>query len=181
MNKKAIDDYKLLLFLIASMWLIEIVNLIFEHQLNNYSLYPREIGNLYGIVSMHFLHWNLSHLISNSVPLLILGFFASHLGKLKEVTFLIMVISGGIVWVFAREGFHAGASGLVMGYWGYLISCAFFERVLKNILIALTTIIIYGGILFSLIDLRQSISFEAHISGFLSGIISAWLWHSKIK
>jgi len=92
-----------------------------------------------------------------------------------------MLLTGMLVWLFARSGGHAGASALVLGYWSYLISCAIFERSFKNILLAIVTIFIYGGLLLSLIDLRSSTSFEGHFFGFVAGIITAWFWRKEIK
>jgi membrane associated rhomboid family serine protease len=181
LNKQAIKDFQFILFLVAFMWILEIINMVMNHSLNNFSIYPRELEKLYGIFTMHFLHWNLTHIISNSLPLLFLGFLVSNLGKTKQVTLVIMLLSGLLVWLFARNGTHAGASALVMGYWGYLISCAIFERSLRSILIAIITIAIYGGIVLSLIDFRASISFEGHLFGFVSGIVSAWIWHKKTR
>ena len=181
MNQKTVSDYRLLLFYAAIIWILEITNLILDHQINRFALQPREISGLPGIITMHFLHWNLVHIISNTIPLLILGFFVCSTGKGVKVTLSIMLISGGLVWLLARNGIHAGASGLVMGYWGYLISNAVFHRSLKNILLAILTILFYGGIVFSLIDFRSNISFEGHIFGFFAGIISAWIWRDKIR
>ena len=178
---KAVNDYKIFLFFIVLIWAIEIVDIVLSYDLRAFALRPREVGSLYGVITMHFLHNGFGHLISNSVPLLILGFFVSALGKMRQVTFLIMLLSGLLVWIFARDGLHAGASGLVMGYWGYLISNAFFHRSFKNISIAIITILIYGGAVFTLLDFRTEISFEGHIFGFLSGITSAWLLAERKK
>ncbi len=178
---KAVNDYKIFLFFIVLIWAIEIVDIVLSYDLRAFALRPREVGSLYGVITMHFLHNGFGHLISNSVPLLILGFFVSALGKMRQVTFLIMLLSGLLVWIFARDGLHAGASGLVMGYWGYLISNAFFHRSFKNISIAIITILIYGGAVFTLLDFRTEISFEGHIFGFLSGITSAWLLADRKK
>jgi membrane associated rhomboid family serine protease len=161
------------------MWLIEIVNLFLGHGLSEYSVYPRRIEKIYGIISMHFLHWGIGHLLSNTIPLLVLGFFVTGVGKFKQVTISIALLSGLLVWLFAREAFHAGASALVLGYWSYLISNAFVEKNFKNSVIALLTIVLYGGMLFSLLDFRQWVSFEGHIFGFLSGIASAWFWRNN--
>lgn len=179
MNKELIKNHQFILFLIAAIWIIEIINLILGHSLNEYSLYPRRVDKLYGIISMHFFHWNLAHVISNSIPLLFLGFFVTSLGKVKEVTFSIMFLCGIFVWLFARNGIHAGASALVMGYWSYLISNAVFQRSFKNILIAVFIIFVYWGLVFSLLDFRKSISFEGHIFGFISGTVSAWIWRKE--
>ncbi|WP_444996157.1 rhomboid family intramembrane serine protease [Aliikangiella sp. IMCC44359] len=181
MNRHVTKNYQFVLFLVAVMWLLEFANIVVSHELNAYALSPRQYEKLPGVITMHFLHWNLTHLISNSVPLLIMGFFVSALGKTKEVTITIMLVSGILVWIFARNGIHAGASGLVMGYWGYLISSTFFERNIRNILIAIITIFLYGGIVFSLLDFRETTSFEGHLFGFSAGLLSAWLWRKRIK
>jgi len=181
LNKQVFKDYQFILWLFSIMWLVEMINLLLGDKLNVLSIYPRVPEKLYGIATMHFFHWNLTHILSNSLPLLFLGFLVSNLGKVRQVTLLIILLSGLMVWLFARNGSHAGASALVIGYWAYLISCAIFERSLKSILIAIVTAVIYGGIVFSLIDFRSSISFEGHMFGFISGIISSWLWHGKIQ
>lgn len=181
MYKQVLKDYKFVLFLVMLMWFIEIINMTISHRLNDFSVIPRVPEKLYGIITMHILHWNMGHIISNTVPFLFLGFLVSSHGLVKQVTLFISLLSGILVWLFARDGIHAGASALVMGYWGYLISCAFFERSLKNALIAIITILVYGSIIFNLLDFRLTVSFEGHIFGFISGVISAWLWHKNVK
>lgn len=180
-SKKALNDYKVILFMIAVMWVLEIANMVFDHRLNYLALVPRQMDSLFGILGMHFLHWSIPHLISNSIPMAILGFLVCINGKGLQVTVSIMLLTGVLVWLFARNGVHAGASGLVLGYWGYLISCAFFERSLRNIVLAIFTIFIYGGIVLSLVDFRESVSFEGHLFGFLAGVVTAWLWRRKGK
>lgn len=177
--RRTFSDYKLILVFIVLIWGVEMVNIALQHNLNEYALRPREVGSLYGVLSMHFLHNGLGHLLSNTIPLLILGFFVSALDKMRQVTFFIMLLSGLLVWVFARAGIHAGASGLVMGYWGYLISNAFFHRSFKNISIAIMTLLIYSGAVFTLLDFRASISFEGHLFGFIAGVVSAWIFSDK--
>lgn len=178
---KAINDFKVVLFVIALMWGLEIANLVFDHQINQLALIPRHVDRLFGIIGMHFLHWSIPHLLANTLPLLVLGFFVCIDGKAGKVTLTIMLLTGILVWLFGRNGVHAGASGLVLGYFGYLLSSAYFERSIKNIILAIITVLIYGGIVISLVDFRDSISFEGHIFGFLAGIISAGMWRRKIK
>lgn len=177
--RRTFSDYKLVVVFVVLIWGVEIVNIALQHNLNEFALRPREVGSLYGVLSMHFLHNSLGHLLSNTIPLLVLGFFVSALDKMRQVTFCIMLLSGLLVWIFARGGLHAGASGLVMGYWGYLISNAFFHRSFKNVSIAIITLLIYGGAVFTLFDFRASISFEGHIFGFVAGVVSAWLFLDK--
>lgn len=179
MDAKAIKDYRLIIFYIAFLWALELVNLTMGHSLNQFGLVPRQPEHLYGILTMHFLHGGLAHLISNSLPLLVLGFLVSANHKAIQVTITIAVMTGTLVWVAARHGNHVGASGLVMGYFGYLLSSAFFQRSFKSFILLAATVIFYGGLVFTLLDFRGWISFEGHIFGFISGIASAKIWHGK--
>ncbi|TQV70963.1 rhomboid family intramembrane serine protease [Aliikangiella marina] len=181
MDTKTIKDYQYLLFFVAIIWLIEFINIYLGHSLNQYGLVPRNFDRLYGVVTMHFLHSGMTHLIANTLPLLVLGFLVSATHKGLPVTGTIAIITGCLVWAAARNGQHVGASGLVMGYFGFLVSSAFFEGSFKNILLMLLTVFLYGGLIFTLIDFRQYISFEGHIFGFISGIASAKIWQKKIK
>ena len=176
MDRRAIKDFKVLLFFVALIWLLELVNSYFGHSLNQFGLVPRSPERLYGVVTMHFLHGNLSHLLANTLPLLVLGFLVCATHKGLQVTMTIALLTGAMVWLAARNGMHIGASGLVMGYFGFLVSRAFFNRRLINIVLMILTIVLYGGLLFTLIDFRGWVSFEGHIFGFLSGIISARIW-----
>lgn len=163
------------------MWVLQIVNQVSNYSLQYLAIVPRQIDSLFGIFTMHFLHWSIPHLISNTLPLAILGCLVCIEGKAVKVTLSIMLLTGLLVWLFARAGSHAGASALVLGYWSYLVSCAFFNRSLKNIFLAIVTILIYGGILLSLVDLRATTSFEGHFFGFVAGILVAWFWRKVIK
>lgn len=173
MNSKDFKDFKALLFIVSVMWIITLTGTVLGEQPKILALIPRQVHSLYAIVSMHFLHWDLKHLIANSLPLLVLGFFVCATGKARQLTMALMIFTGILTWLFARHGAHAGASGLVMGFWGFLITRAFFERSFKNILISLLTIIFYGGIVYSLLDFRAQTSFEGHLFGFIVGVLSA--------
>lgn len=95
-------NYQFVLFLVASMWIIQIINLVLGYSLNEYSLYPRRFDKLYGIITMHFFHWSVPHIISNSIPLLVLGFFVSSHRDVKKITFSIMCLCG-ILYGFLLE------------------------------------------------------------------------------
>ena len=36
----------------------------------------------------------------------------------------VTLVSGALVWIFAREAYHVGASGLVFGYFGGIVARA---------------------------------------------------------
>ncbi|MCX6268538.1 MAG: rhomboid family intramembrane serine protease, partial [Bacteroidetes bacterium] len=98
------------------LWLIKGMDMVFDLELNNYGLYPLEIKGLPGILISPFLHADLAHLFANSVPLLILGSFLFYFYKdiAWMILFLIYLITGIWVWVYARGGVpHIGASGVI--------------------------------------------------------------------
>ena len=92
-----------------------------------------------------------------------------------EVSVVIILVSGIGVWLFGRSGYHVGASGLIFGYFGFLVGRGWYERSISSILIAVITIVLYGGILWGILPTRTGISWEAHVFGLLAGILAARL------
>lgn len=173
--RKDIPGLKFLLYAAALMWAVQVINMFSGYQLAGLAIVPREISHLWGIIFAPFLHWSLGHIIANTLPFLLLGFFVHKAKQLVFVTLFVWFVGGLLVWLFGRDANHAGASGLIMGYFGFLISHAFFTRSLRAIVISVITFAFYGGIFFTLLDFRSHISFEGHIFGFLSGIVAAWM------
>ncbi len=87
----------------------------------------------------------------------------------------VTLVSGALVWIFAREAYHVGASGLVFGYFGVIVARAVIERGITVIAIAIVTVIAYGGILWDVLPLRSHVSFESHVFGLIAGIGVVWL------
>lgn len=170
-------DVQFLLLIISLMWLVAFFDHSLGYSFNSYAILPRQTNGWYGIFSAHFIHWNYQHLLGNTIPMLGMGVLVCASNRNPwhglKVTLLIALLTGSLVWLIARPAAHAGASGLIMGYFGYLLVNAWFEKSVKSLLIAVMTLLIYGGIFYSLIDFRQHISFEAHLFGFLSGLFSA--------
>jgi membrane associated rhomboid family serine protease len=168
----------LLIFgLVLIIWVVELVNLLLGHRLNVFGIHPRTIAGLPGIVLAPFLHTGIGHTLLNTVPLVILGWLVILRGTrvFVEATLLIIVASGVGVWLVGRSGYHVGASGLIFGYFGYLVGRGWYERSLSSILIALVTIVLYGGMLWGLFPVRAGVSWEAHLFGLLGGILAARL------
>ena len=173
--KYQLEGLKWLGGFVLLLWGIEVANIILDRSLLQFGLMPRDLGQWYGIITFPLLHGGIVHLLSNSIPLLILGFLVHQTRELLTVTLFVIFTTGILVWLFGREALHVGASGLVMGYWGYLLSYGYFRRSMQSIIISLLTLIFYGGMVFSLLDFRQHISFEGHIFGFISGVLCAWV------
>ena len=169
---------KLVLGLVALLWLIELLNNFMGHRLNVYGIYPRNPNTLPGIILWPFLHGSMHHLVMNTMPLLVMGYFVALRGYwLFLKSSLIILILGGLgVWVFGRAAYHIGASGLVFGFFGFLISLAIYERSIKTFFIASLIAFYYGGIILGILPMNGYISWEGHLFGLIAGIFAAkWL------
>jgi membrane associated rhomboid family serine protease len=163
--------------LLAVIWGVELVNLMLGHGLASWGILPRSIEGLIGIPLAPFIHANFWHAVSNTVPLIILGGLMLTAGQSRfwEATVLIILVSGALVWVFARGAYHIGASGLVFGYFGVLLARAVFERSVVSLAIAAIVIALYGGLIWGVLPTKSYISFEAHLFGLIAGVTVAWL------
>lgn len=160
---------------------IELINLLTGRILNQFGNLPRDLMSLPGIFIGPLLHGSLWHFTSNIIPLCIFTFLMLQHGTKRfwVVTFWIVFTTGLLVWLFARQAYHVGASGVIYGYFGYLILAGFLAKQLKLILISVLVGLFYGGMIFGILPARPYISWESHLFGFLSGLIAAKLWARK--
>ena len=165
------------LVLIGVIWVVEIANLLTGHVLVSWGILPRSLNGLLGILLAPLIHGGLWHTLSNTVPLALLGTLTLANGRKRfwQTTIAISLLSGALVWLFAREAYHIGASSLVFGYFGAILARAFIERSLSSMAIAFATLVIYGGLLWGLLPLGNHISFEGHLFGFVAGIAVVWI------
>jgi membrane associated rhomboid family serine protease len=157
------------------LWAIEGINQAMGHALNLLGILPRRGEGVSGILLWPLLHGNWSHLMVNTVPFLVLGWFVAIRGGriFMRVTLTITLVTGVCVWVFGRQAYHLGASGLVFGYFGFLIYRGIFERSLSALIVASLTIFYYGGMVVGVLPTAENISWETHLFGLLSGILAA--------
>jgi membrane associated rhomboid family serine protease len=156
----------------AVVWGFSILNFITKNKLSILGIYPRRAAGLIGIPFSPFLHGDFNHLFFNSIPLFILANFVLLSGKtlFYEVSALIIVISGLLTWLFARPGFHIGASSLIMGYWSYVLTLAIYEQSAGAIIVGVVTLYYLGGLFFSLFPSEVKVSWEGHLFGVIAGI-----------
>lgn len=164
---------------IALIWALEIVDLLFlGGALNAYGIRPRSIIGLRGILFAPFLHGGLAHLTANTIPFLTFGWLI----MLREtsdffvVTAVTMITSGLGVWLFGSPyTIHIGASGLIFGYFGFLLLRGYFERSVPAIFLSLVVGLLYGGMIWGVLPLQFGISWQGHLFGFIGGGIAARL------
>ncbi len=161
--------------LLAVLWLIELLNASLGHRLNVFGILPRSLHGLAGIPLAPLLHGSFQHLLVNSVPLAVLGLFvlARGVGRFVYVTAVSVILGGGLVWLAARPALHVGASGLIFGYFGYLLADAWYTPSPRAILIAALTVVLYGGMIVGVMPGDVMVSWESHLAGFVAGIVAA--------
>jgi membrane associated rhomboid family serine protease len=162
--------------LVAVMCAVFIFEVILPGNLSWLGIRPRSITGLIGIPFAPFLHANLSHLSANAIPLAVMAVMVNVLnpGKFISRTILLIIGSGFFTWAISSSGIVIGASGLVFAYWAYLIVNGIRTQRIKDIVMALITIIVYGTLLFSLFQHTAGVSWAGHFSGALAGGLLAW-------
>jgi membrane associated rhomboid family serine protease len=166
--------------LVGLMWFVRIADSVLPGTANVYGIIPRTSIGLRGILFSPFLHGSYQHLISNTIPFIMLGWFVM-LRSVKEfftVSAIVMLASGLGVWFFGAPGVHIGASGVIFGYFGFLLSRAYFERSALSIALSLTVGLLYGSLIWGVLPNQLHISWEGHLFGFIGGVLAA-KWLSK--
>lgn len=175
---------KVPLYLVGSLWIVHILKLSLHLNLGIYGILPREISGIGGIFFAPFIHGSIEHLISNSVPLLILCFLI--LLVYPKIAFqsllLLYILTGLAVWSFARGNvLHIGASGVVYAMVSFVFWTGLFKRNLKSIILALIVIFLYSGYFLGILPNQPGISWESHLFGGLVGIFVAFIMKDAIE
>lgn len=164
---------------VALMWIVELVDIfIFGRKLDLYGIIPRNPIGLRGILFAPFLHGGFSHLISNTIPFLVLGWFVmlQETSDFFVVTSITMLVGGLGVWLLgAPNSVHIGASVLIFGYLGFLLFRGFFERNLPSIFLSILVGFLYGGLVWGVLPSQPHVSWQGHLFGFIGGILAARL------
>jgi membrane associated rhomboid family serine protease len=167
--------------LAALMWVVEIIDLLPGTDLDRWGIRPREIGGLVGILTMPFLHEGFGHLISNTIPFVIMGALiaSSGIARYVTVTVIITAVAGLGTWLTGPDHtIHIGASALVFGYLTYLLSRGLFDRKPTYLLLGLVVLFLYGGVLWGLLP-RPGISWQGHLFGAIGGVVAARVVHAE--
>ena len=176
----------ILAILVGIMWGLELIDLILlGNRLNQLGIHPRSLTGLLGIPFAPFLHGGLRHLIANTFPFITLGWLVM-LRRTEDfwsVSFISMVVGGLGVWLIGGSGtVHIGASGLVFGYLGFLLLRGYFERSFSSIAFSLVILFLYGGLVWGILPWQQrGISWEAHLFGFVGGVLAARLLSKPVR
>ncbi|HEY1133581.1 MAG TPA: rhomboid family intramembrane serine protease [Nocardioides sp.] len=161
---------------VAVLWVLEVVDTLVGNRLDDFGVQPRTDEGLLGILFAPVLHLGFEHLISNTIPLLVLGFVIalSGIGQALAVTGAIWVIGGFGTWLFAPSNTnHIGASVLVFGFIVYLLLRGFFTRRIGQIAVGVVVLVLYGGALWGVLPGQPGISWQGHLFGAIGGGLAA--------
>jgi membrane associated rhomboid family serine protease len=166
------------------MWLIFFIEFNYGIDLSMFSLLPRVGLGLLGVITAPLLHGNLVHLMSNTLPLLVLGvalyFFYGRIGRL--VFLYSYFVPSLLVWIFGRPVFHLGASGLIYSIAFFLFVSGIVRREVKSLIIGIVTAVIYGGLVWGILPTSEAVSWEYHTAGTIVGVSLAIVFRNrKIK
>ena len=159
-------------------WAVKIYERIFNSDLSDWGIFPREWDGIIGIITAPYIHSGYDHLASNSVPLVVLTsmmmFFYSRVAIPSYV--VIQLLTGLAVWLFARPSYHIGASGVVYGLVAFVFWSGIFRRNLRSIVLALIVVILYSGYFYGIVPNKEGVSWESHLFGGMVGIFTAFLF-----
>ena len=167
------------LLIVVVMWVVKIVEVSLNTDFGRYGVTPHTARGLIGIFTLPFLHGSWEHLLSNSVPILVLGtaLYYCYPTLANRVMLITYLASGLITWCIGNpDSTHIGASALVYGLNLFLIASGFIRGNRMLIVISLIMVFLYGSFIWGMIPslaIPQNISWEGHLSGAIIGVLLA--------
>ena len=161
---------------VTALWAAFAANVVTGGLFLQFGVIPRTVVGLRGILFAPFIHGSVQHLISNTVPFVILGWLVMLRDSrhFVPVTLASMLGAGLMAWLIGAPGsVHIGASGVIFGYLGFLMLSGWFERSFPSILLSLGVTALWGGLVFGALPGQPGISWQAHLGGFIGGVLAA--------
>ena len=170
--------FKLALGLVVLLCAIHLLNWLLGSSLNQFGVKPRQLSGLLGIVTTPLLHGSWGHLLSNSLPLLVLGTGLLYLYPSSALPVFAAVYIGTeiLVWLFARGSIHIGASGLVYGLAAYIFTAGILRRDMRAIAASLLVYFLYGTMVWGVFPIRVGMSWETHLAAAVIGLLLAFYY-----
>ena len=162
-------------------WIAFWAELRFGLNLKTYGIYPRELNGLIGVFTSVFIHGSLSHLYNNTIPLFVLAIclFYFYRPVAWKVTIFGIVLSGFITWIIGKSAIHIGSSSLVYVFMSFLLFKGLISRHYRLIALSFIIVFLYGGMIWYIFPIKAKMSWEGHLSGFITGLVFAFLYKTK--
>lgn len=160
------------------LWSVHLFQFFTLSDFGNLGIFPRTDFGLKGIFFSPWVHGSWSHLMSNTPPLFALMtlilFFYRRISF--PAIFIIYFLTGSLVWIFGRQVFHIGASGVLYGLVAFVFWLGIFRRNVRSIALAILVGFYYGSMIFGIFPGQEGISWESHLLGAIAGMITALLF-----
>ena len=166
------------LFAVLSIWTVFLIELKVGINLNEHGVFPRHLSGLQGVIFSPLIHGSVEHLYHNTIPLAILSLalFYFYRPKAWKILFWGWLLSGLLTWIIGRESYHIGASGIIYVLASFIFFKGIFQKHFRLVALSLAVVFIYGSMLWYIFPIEEGISWEGHLSGFLTGLFLArWI------
>jgi membrane associated rhomboid family serine protease len=163
---------------VVLIWWLKQCETMFGWDLHSLGVYPQTLAGFIGILTGPLIHGSWQHVIGNTLPLLLLGSILLY-GYPKSrwwALAIIWLLSGLGVWLFARNSYHFGASGLTHGMFFYLFIGGLLRRDKRSIVLLMIAFFMYGSMLLTIFPREPDISYEYHFFGAVGGTLSALIF-----
>jgi membrane associated rhomboid family serine protease len=159
------------------LWAVKLAEYLGDLNFTQFGIYPRRLDGLVGVLGAPFIHGSFGHLFANTAPIIVIGTLLLYVyPRAAKVLLPTVYLGGGLaVWLFAREAYHIGASGVAFGMLFFVLTIGVLRWERRAIAISLMVFFLYGGMILGIIPDARGISFESHLSGALIGIVLAFL------
>ena len=159
------------------LWVVKFAEYFGGLDFIQFGIYPRRADGLAGVLWAPFIHGSFAHLFANTAPIVVLGTMILYgYPRAAKVLLPAVYLGGGLaVWLFAREAYHIGASGIVFGMLFFVLTIGVLRWERRAIALSLVVFFLYGGMIWGILPEAPDISFESHLSGALIGIVLAIL------
>jgi len=166
------------LYSVLFLWIVYWFEVSFGYNFTKYGVYPRTLKGLKGILFSPFIHSGIKHLFNNSIPLFIL--LLSLFYFYRKIAFKILLfggfLTGLLTWIIARDAYHIGASGIVYLLFSFVLFSGIIRKYNRLIAVSLIVIFLYGSMIWYILPIKDGISWEGHLSGFLVGMSFAFIY-----
>lgn len=170
------------LLAILLIWTVFWIEVRFGLNFNDYGIYPRRLSGLRGVLFSPFIHGSLEHLYNNTLPLVVLTAFLYYFYGESATKILLWgtLLSGSMTWLIARPSYHIGASSVIYVLTSFIFFKGIFAKYYRLVALSLVVVFIYGSMIWYIFPVKDGISWEGHLSGFITGLLLAILIKVKV-
>ena len=182
-DEKPSNEILIALIFVFAIWLVFWIEDTFHLDFTTYGVYPRTFKGLRGILFSPFIHSGFKHIFNNSIPLFVLTFFLFYHYKSVawKILFWGLLLTGFGTWAIGRPSYHIGMSGIIYMLVSFLFFSGIIIKYYRLMAVSLIVVFLYGSLIWFMLPLETHMSWEGHLSGFITGLILALIYAKKLK